>query len=92
MKRSLKSLAGPVAFALVVLVFGTPSAPGAALVPDVGGAAHAYYGWSPFGCSTGYVGNFGMFDPSVESTWGFGSTSSTGTFVPCRAPAGPPWF
>ena len=90
MKRSLKSLAGPIAFALVVLVFGTPSAPGAALVPDVGGAAHAY--GSFFGCSTGYVGNFGMFDPSVESTWGFGSTTSTGTFVPCQGPAGPPWF
>lgn len=89
MKRSLKSLAGPIAFALVVLVFGTPSAPGAALVPDVGGAAHAY---GSFACSTGYVGNFGMFDPSVESTWGFGSMSSTDTFVPCHAPAGPPWF
>ncbi len=90
MKRILKSLAGPVALALVVLVFGTPSAPGAALVPGVGGAAHAY--GSFFGCNTGYVGNFGMFDPSVESTWGFGSTSTTDTFVGCASVAMLPWF
>ena len=77
---------GPIALALVVLVFGAPSAPGAVLVPGVG-AAHAY--GSFFGCNTGYVGNFGMFDPSVESTWGFGSTSTTDTLrqVPERSDA-----
>lgn len=44
MKHFLKPLAGPIAFALAVLVFGTPSAPGAALIPGLGGDAHAYFG------------------------------------------------
>lgn len=44
MKHFLKPLAGPIAFALAILVFGTPSAPGAALIPGLGGDAHAYFG------------------------------------------------
>ena len=44
MKRFLKLLTGPLAFASVFLLFGTPSAPGTSLVPTTGGAAHAYFG------------------------------------------------
>ena len=42
MKRFLKLLTVPVAFASMFLLFGAPSAPGANLVPTAGGAAHAY--------------------------------------------------
>ena len=44
MKRFLKLLTGPFAFVLAFVVFGTPSAPGVAVAPTVGGVAHAYVG------------------------------------------------
>ena len=44
MKHYLKLLTGPFAFVLAFAVFGTPSAPGAAVAPTVGGVAHAYVG------------------------------------------------
>lgn len=91
MKRLLKSLAGPIALALVVLVFGAPSAPGAALVPGVGGAAHAYYlGLSHYGCNSGYVGSFGMFDPSLAGTYSTGGASQISQCAPAAWwPGGP---
>lgn len=41
-KHLMKHLIAPLAFAAIFLLFGTPSAPGTAILPTVGGDALAY--------------------------------------------------
>ena len=62
MKKLSKMLAVPVAFVVAFMLFGTPAAPGATVLPDnVGDAACAdtnglcYGGYGPSSCCPGYA-------------------------------------